>query len=86
MNKYSDCIICVNEAIMILKNIVFPNGEPENIKEYENCKQNMLFCELFRKRSECYMKMEKFQEAKDDYEILKTMKPNDGSMYIYLKE
>lgn len=82
LNKYSECNDCVNIAIEILKKIVFPEGEPGSIKEYENCKQNMLFCELFRKRSESYMKMEMFQEAKNDYEILKIMKPNDESKYI----
>jgi len=73
LNKYSDCVNDVNESIKILKNIVFPNGEPENNIEYKNCKQNKIFCELFRKRFECYKKMEKFQEAIDDLKIVKTI-------------
>lgn len=64
-----------------MKIIVFSNGEPESINEYENCKQNTLFIELFKKRSESYMKLEQFKNAKDDYEILKIMKPIDDSIY-----
>ncbi|ORX83880.1 hypothetical protein BCR32DRAFT_243014 [Anaeromyces robustus] len=66
----TECIECTNKAIRILKNIVFTNGEPESINEYQNCKQDSLFVELFRKRSECYMNSKKYHEAADDYEIL----------------
>ncbi|ORX83884.1 hypothetical protein BCR32DRAFT_266680 [Anaeromyces robustus] len=77
LNKYEECIECTNKAIRILNNIVFKNGEPESNDEYRYCKQDSLFVELFRKKSESFMKLEKFQEAKNNYEILKIMKPFD---------
>jgi len=77
LKKYKNCIKCINEALMILKKIVFPNGDPKTNEVYQNCKQQILFSELFRKRAECFIKIDQFEDAKKDIEILKYLTPHD---------
>ncbi|KAL6631764.1 TPR-like protein [Neocallimastix sp. 'constans'] len=80
LKRYTESVDCTSKALFILKRIIFKKDEPSSNKIYEDCKQKILFKELYKKRSESLIKIEKFEDAKKDIEILMVLEPYDETI------
>ncbi|KAJ3271017.1 hypothetical protein HK104_004768, partial [Borealophlyctis nickersoniae] len=79
----SDC----TSALDLLESLAFPDAakNPPSNADLRNSSQSALFVKIYLRRADCYMKLEKYEEAVRDYTAVESMKPDDREIFRALR-
>ena len=83
MNQHEEAVKAVEQALAKLNQVLFPNDFKSELspQDYKNSPQSALYIKLYLRRADCYMKLEKFEEAVRDYQALTDLKPGDRGVF-----
>ena len=76
-------VIDCTTALELLEKLSFPDAATSapSPSDFRNANKSDLFLKLYLRRADCYIKLEKFDEAVRDYTTAEGIKPEDGGEY-----
>ncbi|KAI9098625.1 hypothetical protein DFS34DRAFT_618244 [Phlyctochytrium arcticum] len=79
LSRYEESTRDCAEAIELLEKLSFPGQDSSTVSgpDLRNSPNAALFSKLYLRRADCYMKLEKYEEAVRDYSTVEQMSPHD---------